>query len=125
MVRKLISTGSPMERQAGYSRAVIDGDMVFVAGTTGYDYERMVMPADVRQQTRNCLATIADALSEGGFALSDVVQARYYVTDKENVPSIFEELGHAFGDIRPAATMIICELIKDEMLIEIEVVAKK
>ena len=68
MSRRLISTGSPFEKTAGYSRAVVDGDFAFVAGTTGYDYITMTMPSDVTSQTRNCFKTIEAALKEAGFA---------------------------------------------------------
>ena len=81
MSRRLISTGSPFEKTAGYSRAVIDGDFAFVAGTTGYDYTTMTMPADVTSQSRNCFKTIEAALKEGGFAMADIVRATYYITD--------------------------------------------
>ena len=66
-MRKLISTGSPMEKAAGYSRAVVQDDFCFVAGTTGYDYESMHMPRSVEEQTRNALATIEKSLQEAGF----------------------------------------------------------
>ncbi|MFC3723975.1 RidA family protein [Neoaquamicrobium sediminum] len=123
MTRHLISTGSPFEKTAGYSRAVVDGDWCFVAGTTGYDYASMTMPETVEAQTRNCMATIAAALREGGFTLADVVRARYYVTDRAFVQKVFPILGEHFGDIRPAATMVVCELNEPEMKIEIEVTA--
>ena len=123
MTRHLISTGSPFEKTAGYSRAVVDGDWCFVAGTTGYDYASMTMPETVEAQTRNCMATIAAALQEGGFTLADVVRARYYVTDRAFVQKVFPILGEHFGDIRPAATMVVCELNESEMKIEIEVTA--
>ena len=123
MTRRLISTGSPFEKTAGYSRAVVDGDWCFVAGTTGYDYASMTMPETVEAQTRNCMATIAAALREGGFTLADVVRARYYVTDRAFVQKVFPILGEHFGDIRPAATMVVCELNEPEMKIEIEVTA--
>lgn len=127
MTRRLISTGSPFERQAGYSRAVVEetleGVWVFVAGTTGYDYRTMTMPQDVADQTRNCLETIASALDEGGLALADVVRANYIVTDSDHVDAVFAVLGSYFGDIRPAATMIVAGLTKPEMLVEIEVTA--
>lgn len=123
MTRHLISTGSPFEKTAGYSRAVVDGDWCFVAGTTGYDYASMTMPETVEAQTRNCMATIAAALQEGGFTLADVVRARYYVTDRAFVQKVFPILGEHFGDIRPAATMVVCELNEPEMKIEIEVTA--
>jgi enamine deaminase RidA (YjgF/YER057c/UK114 family) len=123
-MRKLISTGSPFEKTAGYSRAVVQGDWCFVAGTTGYDYATMTMPESVEEQTRNCLATIGKALEEGGFAFADVVRARYYITDHAYVDLVFPIIGEVFADIRPAATMIICELIdKPDMKIEIEVTA--
>lgn len=122
-MRKLISTGSPFEQTAGYSRAVVQGDWCFVAGTTGYDYATMTMPDSVEAQARNCLATIRKALEEASFALEDVVRAHYYVTDRTFVPLVYPILGEHFGDIRPAATMIICGLAEPEMKIEIEVTA--
>ena len=126
MPRRLISTGSPFEKTAGYSRAVIDGDFAFVAGTTGYDYGNMTMPADVASQTRNCLRTIEAALQEGGFALADVVRAVYYVTRREDADAVFSVCGAHFGEIRPAATLlVVAGLLKPEMKIEIEVTAKR
>ena len=122
-MRRLISTGSPFEKTAGYSRAVVQGDWCFVAGTTGYDYTTMTMPDSVEAQTRNCMETIARALKEGGFELADVVRAHYYITDQNDVDKVFPILGEYFGDIRPAATMITCLLNKPEMKIEIEVTA--
>ena len=125
MARQLISTGSPFEKTAGYSRAVSDGDFCWVAGTTGYDYATMTMPDAVEDQTRNAVETIAKALAEAGFALSDVVRANYYITDSAYVDTVFPVLGSYFGEIRPAATMIVCGLNKPEMKIEIEVTARK
>jgi enamine deaminase RidA (YjgF/YER057c/UK114 family) len=123
MTRRLISTGSPFEKTAGYSRAVVQGDWCFVSGTTGYDYATMSMPDSVEAQTRNTLATIARALEEAGFDLADVVRCHYYVTDRSYVATVFPILGEVFGDIRPAATMIVCQLNEPEMKIEIEVTA--
>jgi len=122
-VRRLISTGSPFEKTAGYSRAVVQGDWCFVSGTTGYDYATMTMPDTIEAQTRNCLDTIAKALKEGGFDLADVVRAHYYITDRADVDTVFPILGAYFGAVRPAATMIVCGLNKPEMKIEIEVTA--
>jgi enamine deaminase RidA (YjgF/YER057c/UK114 family) len=124
-MRRLISTGSPFEKTAGYSRAVAQGDWCFVSGTTGYDYATMTMPERVEDQTRNCMATIAKALDEAGFALADVVRVHYYITDPAFVDVVFPILGEYFGDIRPAATMIVCGLNKPEMKIEIEATALK
>ena len=126
MPRRLISTGSPFEKAAGYSRAVIDGDFAFVAGTTGYDYTTMVIPADVTSQARNCFKTIEAALGEGGFAMADIVRATYYVTDAKDVDAHFAVCGEVLGDIRPAATLlIVVGLARPEMKVEIEVTAKR
>jgi enamine deaminase RidA (YjgF/YER057c/UK114 family) len=126
MSRRLISSGSPFERTAGYSRAVIDGDFAYVAGTTGYDYATMAMPADVTSQTRNCFKTIEAALKEGGFALADIVRATYYVIDPADADAVLAICGETLGDIRPAATLlVVAGLLKPEMRIEIEVTAKR
>lgn len=125
MSRRLISTGSPFEKTAGYSRAVAQGDWCFVSGTTGYDYATMTMPDGVEDQTRNCLATIGKALAEAGFDMADVVRCHYYVTERAFVNIVFPILGETFGEIRPAATMIVCQLNEPEMKIEIEVTALK
>src|SRR3977135_603572 len=126
MSRQLISTGSPFEKAAGYSRAVIDGDFAFVAGTTGYDYTTMTMPADVTSQTRNCFKTIAAALKDGGFGMADFVRAIYYVPDAGDADAVFAVCGENLGDIRPAATiLVVAGLYKPEMKVEIEVTAKR
>ena len=121
--RRLISSGSPFEAIVGYSRAVVQGDWCFVAGTTGYDYETMVMPADVRDQARNALSTIARALGEAGFGMSDVVRANYIIADASDWDVVGPVLGESFGVIRPAATCIVAGLVRPEMKIEIEVTA--
>lgn len=123
--RKRISTGSPFEAIAGYSRAVVDGDLCFVSGTTGYDYDRMELPDDLIRQTENALQTIADTLAQAGFSIEDVVRARYVVTDRAYVDDVFRTLGKVFGGCRPAATMIIADLIEPAMKIEIDVTAKR
>ena len=122
-MRRLISSGSPFEATAGYSRAVVQGDWCFVSGTTGYDYATMTMPKSVEDQTRNCLATIGKALTDAGFSFEDVVRCHYYVTDAAFADRVFPILGETFGTIRPAATMVVCDLIRPEMLVEIEVTA--
>ncbi|MDN5928194.1 MAG: RidA family protein [Hyphomicrobiales bacterium] len=123
--RRLISTGSPFEKVAGYSRAVVQGDWCFLAGTTGYDYVTMTMPDDVGEQAQNCLATIGKALADAGFAMEDVVRMRYHVTDAAFADVVFAVVGKVFGEIRPAATMTICGLIRPEMKVEIEATALK
>jgi enamine deaminase RidA (YjgF/YER057c/UK114 family) len=126
MSRRLISTGSPFEKTAGYSRAVVDGDFAFVSGTTGYDYTTMTMPADVTSQTRNCFKTIESALKDGGFAMADIVRATYYITDASDADAVFAVCGEKLGETRPAATLlVVAGLYKPEMKVEIEVTAKK
>lgn len=123
MVRR-ISSGSPFEARIGYSRAVVDRDMVYVSGTTGYDYATVTMPEDAGAQARNALATIENALEQAGASIRDVVRVVYYVTDAAFVDDVVEAVGTVFGDGRPAATMVLCGLIKPEMKIEIEVTAR-
>lgn len=125
MSRRLISTGSPFERAAGYSRAVVQGNFCFVAGTTGYDYSSMYMPESVTTQTENAFETIIKALAEAGFSLQDAVRVTYYVPDAADVDEIFSVTGRYLGEIRPAATMVIAGLIKPDMKIEIELTAMK
>src|ERR1700760_2368928 len=126
MPRQLMSTGSPLEKTVGYSRAVIDGDFAFVAGTTGYDYATMTMPADVTSQSRNCFKTIEATLKDGGFAMADIVRATYYLTDVNDADAHFAVCGEVLGDIRPAATLlVVAGLYKPEMKVEIEVTAKR
>jgi enamine deaminase RidA (YjgF/YER057c/UK114 family) len=123
MTRTLISSGSPFEKTVGYSRAVVQGNWCFVAGTTGYDPKTRVMPDDVNDQVRNALSVTEAALIEGGFALTDVVRATYYITDMAYWDIIGPVLGEVFGDIRPAASCIVCGLVKPEMKFEVELTA--
>ncbi len=126
MSRRLISTGSPFEKTAGYSRAVVDGDFAFVSGTTGYDYTTMTLPADVTSQTRNCFKTIEGALKEAGFTMADIVRATYYITDAKDADAVFAICGENLGEIRPAASLlVVAGLYKPEMKVEIEVTAKR
>ena len=125
MPRRLVSTGSPFEKAAGYSRAVFDSDWAFVAGTTGYDYATMTIPGDVTSQARNCFRTIEAALKEGGFAMTDIVRATYYITDIADADPFLAVCGEVFGTIRPATTLlVVAGLYKPEMKVEIEVTAK-
>jgi enamine deaminase RidA (YjgF/YER057c/UK114 family) len=125
MPRTHISSGSAFEKQVGYSRAVVDGDWCWVAGTTGPDPETKLFPNDVRDQTRNAFRIIETALAEGGFTLADVVRVTYHVTDISYHDIIAPILGEKFGEIRPAATALVCGLIRPEMKVEIEVTAKR
>ncbi len=125
MKRTLISSGSPFETQVGYSRAVSDGDWCWVAGTTGYDPATRVMPDGVAEQAANALKVTSAALAEAGFTLEDAVRVTYYITDAAYWDVIGPVLGAAFGTIRPAATCIVCGLVKPEMKFEMELTARK
>ena len=123
--RRLISTGSPFEQAFGYSRAVIDGDLVFVSGTTGYDYVTMALPEDVAEQTRNIFRTLDAVLTEAGSSLARVVRAQYFVTDRACCEPVLGVCGEIFREIRPAASIyIVAGLLKPEMKVEIEVTAR-
>lgn len=121
--RRLISTGSPFEQTMGYSRALVQGDWCFVSGVTGYDYATMKMPDSVAAQAQNCFDTIGRVLTEAGFEMADIARVQYTVTDRTLVPDVQPVLEEYLGAIRPAATMVIAQLIEPEMSIEIEVTA--
>ena len=124
-MRRLISSGSPFEAQAGYSRAVVDGEWIFVAGTTGFDYAQMTIAEDPAEQARQAFRNIERALAEAGAKLADVVRARYYLPDLADWPAIVPVLGEVFATIRPAATALVCGLVDTRMKIEIEVTARR
>ena len=124
-MRRLISSGSRFEAEAGYSRAVVDGEWVFVAGTTGFDYAAMTIAADPAEQARQALHNIEAALAEAGASLADIVRIKYYLPDVADWPAIVPVLGEVFATVRPAATALICGLIDPRMKIEIEVTAHR
>lgn len=123
MPRQTISSGSRFEREIGYSRAVVVGDRILVAGTTGFDYGTMTIPGDIVAQTERCLANIDAALKEAGSSLRDVVRVRYLLPDAADFPKTWPALRAAFGESRPAATMMVVGLADPRMRIEIEVEA--
>ncbi len=124
MTRKLISTGSAFEAKAAYSRAVVDGGFVFVSGTTGYDYATMQMPEDAGAQTENIFNTLESVLEKAGASLADVVKATYIITDAAYADALFEVTGRRLKDIRPTNTLFIAGLLRPEMKVEIDVIAK-
>jgi enamine deaminase RidA (YjgF/YER057c/UK114 family) len=124
-MRRQISSGSPFEAEAGYSRAVVDGEWIFVAGTTGFDYAQMTIVEDPGEQARQAFRNIERALAKAGAALADVVRVRYYLPNLEDWPAIAPILGEVFGAIRPAATALVCGLVDPRMKIEVEVTAKR
>jgi enamine deaminase RidA (YjgF/YER057c/UK114 family) len=124
-VRRLISSGSSFERDIGYSRAVVDDEWVFVAGTTGLNYEAMTISEDVVKQAEQCLLNIERALAEAGSRMADVVRVRYILPRVEDFEPCWPVLKRYFGDVRPAATMMAAGLSDPRMKIEIEVTARK
>jgi len=125
MTRKLISSGSTFEEQIGYSRAVVDGEWVFVSGTTGFNYSTMSISDSLIDQTEQCLKNIVSALEQAGASLRDVVRVTYVLPNGGDFPQCWPVLRHYFGDIRPAATMISAGLVDARVKIEIEVTARK
>ena len=123
-MRRLISTGSPFERDIGYSRAVVQDGWVFLAGTTGYDYATMTMPASVEDQCRNALSTIERVLDEAGSGIAHVVRVTYILPDPGDWPSCWPITRAVFGDSPPASTMFSAALQNKSMKIEIEVTAR-
>ena len=125
MNRRLISSGSSFEREIGYSRAVVDGEWVFVSGTTGFDYQSMRISENLLEQTEQCLRNIESALEQAGTGLRDVVRVTYILPKAEDFPQCWPILKKYFGDVRPAATMISAGLADPRIRIEIEVTARR
>ena len=125
MERTLISSGSPFEEEIGYSRAVVQGDWIFVSGTTGFDYATMTIAERVEEQAEQCLKNIEWALLQAGSSLRDVVRVTYVLPDAADFQICWPVLRRYFGEVRPAAMMISARLLDPRMLIEIEVTARK
>jgi len=125
MNRRLISSGSSFEREIGYSRAVVDGEWVFVSGTTGFDYQSMRISENLLEQAEQCLRNITSALEQAGTGLRDVVRVTYILPKAEDFPQCWPILKKYFGDVRPAATMISAGLADPRIRIEIEVTARR
>lgn len=123
-MRRLISSGSRFETDIGYSRAVVDGEWVFVSGTTGFDYKAMTISDDVAEQAEQTLRNIGEALREAGASFADVVRVHYLLPSAADFPKCWPVLKRYFGDVRPAATMMQCGLADPRMKIEIEVTAR-
>jgi len=120
MQRRLISTGSPFEETYAYSRAVVQGDWCFLAGTTGYDYATMTMPEDPAEQARNVFETIGRTLAEAGFGMADLVRVQVTVTDPAHWAAAAPVVREYLSGIRPANTTVVSGLMTPEMKIEIE-----
>lgn len=122
--RKLISSGSVFEQKVAYSRAVVDGDYVFVSGTTGYNYANMTIADDVVEQAEQCFRNIDTALQAAGSSLADIVRIRYIVTERHYFEPCWPVIQKYLSAVRPAATMIIAGLLDERMKLEIEVTAR-
>ena len=125
MSRRLISSGSSFEAEIGYSRAVVDGDWIFVSGTTGFDYAAMTIAEGIEAQAEQCLRNIDAALREAGATLADVVRVLYIVPQADEFQRCWPVLRRHFGAVRPAATMISAQLLDPRMRIEIQVTARR
>jgi enamine deaminase RidA (YjgF/YER057c/UK114 family) len=125
MTRRLISSGSTFESEIGYSRAVVDGDWIWVSGTTGFDYASMTISEDVSEQAEQAFKNIAAAMEQAGFTLADVVRVTYIFPDGDDFAPCWPIFRRYLGDVRPASTMIIAGLADPRMEIEIEVTGKR
>ncbi len=125
MARRLISSGSTFEQEIGYSRAVVDGEWVFVSGTTGFDYASMTIAEGLAEQTEQCFRNIEAALAEAHASLRDVVRVIYVVPNASEFPQCWPILRKYFGEVRPAAMMISAGLADPRMRIEIQVTARR
>jgi enamine deaminase RidA (YjgF/YER057c/UK114 family) len=124
-MRQWVSSGSSFEREIGYSRAVVDGDWIFLSGTTGFEYANMSIAEDVVEQARQCLRNIDAALMKAGGCADDVVRVRYILPNAKDFEPCWPVLREYFAEARPAATMISAGLIDARVKIEIEVTARK
>lgn len=125
MPRRLISSGSTFEAEVGFSRAVVDGKWIFVAGTTGFDYNTMTIADDIVTQADQCLRNIETALAQAEATLADVVRVTYIVPKAEEFKECWPVLRKYFGETRPAATMFSAALIDPRIRIEIQVTARR
>jgi len=125
MSRQLISSGSTFEQDMAYSRAVVDGEWVFVSGTTGFDYSTMTIADGVVDQAEQCFKNIQAALEHAGASLQDIVRVNYVLPVASEFPSCWPVMRKYLGEVRPAATMISAGLVDPRMRIEIEVTARK
>lgn len=123
--RRLISSGSPFEHNIGYSRAVVEGDWVFVSGTTGFDYHTMIISDDVVEQAEQCFKNIGAVLAEAGCTFGNVVRVHYIFPNRNDFEPCWPVFRRYFAEGRPASTMIVAGLADERMRIEIEVTARR
>ncbi len=121
MERRVVSSGSAFEERGGYSRAVVVGNRVFVAGTAPIMPGDTDPPSDPYGQARRCLEIVEAALQEAGGGLEHVVRTRLLMTDASYTPEILRAHAEAFASVRPACTGIVVGLLDPRWLVEIEV----
>lgn len=121
MARQVVATSAQWASVVGYSRAVRVADHVFVAGTAAVgDDGKVVAPGDAYQQAKRCLEIIVAALRELGATPGDVVRTRMFVRRRELWQDVGRAHGEVFAAVKPATTMVFCDFIDDDMLVEIE-----
>lgn len=125
MTRRLISSGSTFEAEIGYSRAVVEGDWIFVSGTTGFDYATMTISDDLLEQAEQCFKNIESALRQAGSGLQDIVRVTYVVPNVADFELCWPVFRKYLGTVRPAAMMISAGLSDPRMRIEVQVTARK
>ena len=123
--RRAILSGSKFETLAGYSRAIVDGEFIFVSGTVGYDFKTGAIPEGAEKQTRQALANIEDALAQADATLQDIVRVRVFLTSRDDILPVSKILGETFAEPRPTNTTVIVMLAEEEMRVELEVTALK
>jgi enamine deaminase RidA (YjgF/YER057c/UK114 family) len=123
--RKIISSGSEFESKIGYSRAIVDGDYVFVSGTTGYNYQEMSISENVVEQAEQCFQNIEKVLKEAGSSIKDIVRITYILPNKKNFELCWPVFLKWLDSVRPAATMFEAGLINEDVKIEIQVTARR
>jgi enamine deaminase RidA (YjgF/YER057c/UK114 family) len=125
MARQLISSGSTFEREIGYSRAVVEGDWIFVSGTTGFDYDNMTISDDLIEQAEQCFKNIRGALHKADADLKDIVRVIYVLPEASDFQRCWPTFQKYLGEVRPAAMMISAGLSDPRMRIEIQVTARR
>ena len=125
MARRLIRSGSRFEDIASFSRAVVDGEWIFVSGTTGYDHETGAISDDAAEQTEQIFRHLEATLEEADSSLADVLRVGVFITDPDDLMAVCEVVGRKFKDVRPANTTVCTRLAMPEMKVEIEVTARR
>ncbi len=125
MTRRLIKGGSRFEDMASFSRAIVDGDMIYLSGTTGSHHETGSFPDSAAEQAELAFSHVEAALGEAGATLADVLRVVVYLADRNDLMPVCEIVGRKFADVLPANTTVVASLALPEMKVEIEVTARR